>query len=68
MSFFDELQSATAAERQALYATPVIREALAGQVSLEGYRAFLTQAFNPLTLNLAALVLGMIALRGRPHA
>jgi len=45
MSFFDELQSATAAERQALYATPVIREALAGQVSLEGYRAFLTQAY-----------------------
>ncbi len=30
--------------------------------------ALLTQAFNPLTLNLAALVLGMIALRGRPHA
>jgi thiaminase len=46
MSFFDELQSATAAERQALYATPVIREALAGQVSLEGYRAFLTQAYS----------------------
>lgn len=45
MSFFDELQSATAAQRQALYATPVIRDALAGQVSLEGYRAFLTQAY-----------------------
>ena len=45
MSFFDELQNATVAERQALYATPVIRDALAGQVSLEGYRAFLTQAY-----------------------
>ncbi len=45
MSFFDELQQATARERQALFATPVIRDALAGQVSLEAYRAFLTQAY-----------------------
>ncbi|TWE02082.1 heme oxygenase-like protein [Pseudomonas sp. AG1028] len=45
MTFFDELQNTTAAERQALFATPVIRDALAGQVSLEGYRAFLTQAY-----------------------
>lgn len=28
--------------------------------------ALLTQAFNPLTLNLAGLVLGVIALRGQP--
>jgi len=45
MSFFDELQDATARERAALFATPVIRDALAGQVSLLAYRAFLTQAY-----------------------
>ncbi|MDA8484012.1 MULTISPECIES: iron-containing redox enzyme family protein [Pseudomonas] len=46
MSFFDQLQAATAREREALFSVPVIREALAGQVSLEGYRAFLGQAYH----------------------
>lgn len=46
MSFFDQLQAATASEREALFSLPVIREALAGQVSLEGYRAFLGQAYH----------------------
>ncbi|MNF79734.1 hypothetical protein D3C84_619580 [compost metagenome] len=46
MNFFDQLQAATARERQALFSVPVIREALAGQVSLEGYRAFLGQAYH----------------------
>ncbi|MDH4568099.1 iron-containing redox enzyme family protein [Pseudomonas sp. BN414] len=46
MSFFNQLQAATAAERDALFSVPVIREALAGQVSLEGYRAFLGQAYH----------------------
>lgn len=45
MNFFDELQAATAHERQALFSVPVIREALAGEVSLDSYRAFLTQAY-----------------------
>ncbi|MEN0108924.1 MAG: biliverdin-producing heme oxygenase, partial [Pseudomonas sp.] len=45
MSFFDQLQAATAQERQALFTVPVIREALAGEVSLESYRAFLTEAY-----------------------
>jgi len=45
MNFFDELQAATAQERQTLFSLPVIREALAGDVSLESYRAFLTQAY-----------------------
>ena len=45
MNFFDELQAATASERDALFSVPVIREALAGQVSLESYRAFLVQAY-----------------------
>lgn len=46
MSFFDTLQSATHTERQALFAVPVIRDALGGTVSLEGYIAFLTQAYH----------------------
>lgn len=45
MSFFDTLQEATQHERQALFNVPIIRQALAGQVSLESYRAFLTQAY-----------------------
>ncbi len=45
MNFFDQLQAATAQERQALFSVPVIREALAGDVSLDNYRAFLTQAY-----------------------
>ncbi|MBO3277682.1 TenA family transcriptional regulator [Pseudomonas schmalbachii] len=46
MPFFDTLQTATASEREALFGVPVIREALAGVVSLEGYVAFLTQAYH----------------------
>lgn len=46
MPFFDTLQLHTAQERQALFAVPVIREALAGQVSLDSYIAFLTQAYH----------------------
>ena len=45
MKFFDQLQEATREDREALYAVPVIREALSGQVGLEGYVAFLTQAY-----------------------
>lgn len=46
MSFFDTLQLQTRHERQALFAVPVIREALAGQVSRGSYIAFLTQAYH----------------------
>ncbi|WP_260957731.1 TenA family transcriptional regulator [Pseudomonas citri] len=45
MSFFDTLQEATQQERQALFNLPIIRDALAGQVSLTSYRGFLTQAY-----------------------
>lgn len=45
MSFFNTLQEATQRERQELFSLPIIRQALAGQVSLESYRAFLTQAY-----------------------
>ncbi len=46
MNFFDTLQSATSQERQALFSVPVIRDALNGVVSLEGYTAFLAQAYH----------------------
>ncbi|WP_077045615.1 TenA family transcriptional regulator [Pseudomonas sp. KK4] len=45
MSFFDQLQEATQQERIELFNLPIIADALAGKVSLESYRAFLTQAY-----------------------
>ncbi|WP_122572767.1 TenA family transcriptional regulator [Pseudomonas viridiflava] len=45
MSFFQTLQDATQQERETLFNLPVIRQALKGQVSLESYRAFLSQAY-----------------------
>lgn len=46
MSFFAELQAATAAERGQLLAAPIIADALAGRATRAQYRAFLTQAFH----------------------
>lgn len=46
MSFFDRLQAAVSQERQALFAVPVIQDALRGEVSLAGYVGFLTQAYH----------------------
>lgn len=44
--FFDELQRRTAAEREALFAIPVIQDCLAGRVTREQYLEFLTQAYH----------------------
>lgn len=46
MAFYDELQQATAAERNALLSVPIIGKALQGQVTLDQYIAFLTQAYH----------------------
>jgi len=46
MSFFQELQSATHADRQALVSVPIVQACLSGQVSLPSYIAFLTQAYH----------------------
>jgi len=46
MTFYEELQQATAAERGALLSAPIIGKALQGQVTLEQYIAFLTQAYH----------------------
>ena len=45
MSFFDTLQEATHQERHELFNLPIILDALEGRVSLQSYRAFLTQAY-----------------------
>src|SRR5688572_1424055 len=46
MSFYEELQSRVAEDRETLLAIPVIRSSLAGRVTLEQYLAFLGQAYH----------------------
>jgi thiaminase len=46
MSFYEELQQATTAERNALLSVPIIGRALQGKVTLDEYLAFLTQAYH----------------------
>ncbi|WP_343682832.1 iron-containing redox enzyme family protein [Acinetobacter baylyi] len=46
MSFFQQLQQATAQERQKLFATSLIDDALNSRLSLEQYCAFLSQAYH----------------------
>ena len=46
MTFFRQLQDQTTAERDYLLAAPVIRQAMAGDVTRESYVAFLTQAYH----------------------
>ena len=46
MTFYEELQAATERERADLLATPIIRAALAGEVALPAYVAFLTEAYH----------------------
>jgi len=46
MSFYDELVIATESERNELLSIPFIQMGAAGQLSLESYIAFLTQAYH----------------------
>jgi pyrroloquinoline quinone (PQQ) biosynthesis protein C len=46
MTFFNELQSATEAAREHLLAAPLIHQAVAGEVNVELYVAFLCQAYH----------------------
>jgi pyrroloquinoline quinone (PQQ) biosynthesis protein C len=46
MAFFDDLTAATAEERQALYAVPLIQDGARGRISRETYIAYLTQAYH----------------------
>ncbi len=46
MSFYEELTAATTAERNHLLSSPIVADCLQGRVQLEGYLAFLSQAFH----------------------
>jgi len=46
MSFSEQLQADTARERAALVAAPIIQGTMRGEVSVESYRAFLTEAYH----------------------
>jgi thiaminase len=46
MTFSAELRAATAAEREQLLSAPIITDCLAGRVSRDSYRAFLTEAYH----------------------
>jgi pyrroloquinoline quinone (PQQ) biosynthesis protein C len=46
MTFYDQLVQATESERQVLYSVPQLTNALRGNISLETYRAYLTQAYH----------------------
>jgi long-chain acyl-CoA synthetase len=46
MNFFAQLQAATAAEREYLLVTPLIKDCIAGQVSRPLYAAYLCQAYH----------------------
>ncbi len=46
MSFYKQLQQATQAEQVDLQSIPIIRKAMLGQVTLNQYIAFLTQAYH----------------------
>lgn len=46
MSFYDRLVRETAAEREALYKVPLIRDAAAGKITRDTYIAYLTQAYH----------------------
>lgn len=46
MEFFQQLQAATEAEREAFLGIPVIQQTMNGVVSLDTYRAFLGEAYH----------------------
>ena len=46
IAFFDRLQEETQQERQELFSLPIIQRALQGEINLEQYIAFLSQAFH----------------------
>ncbi len=46
MNFFEKLQNETAQERQYLLSSPIIRRCMTGEITLDDYVAFLTQAYH----------------------
>jgi len=46
MPFFEQLKSSTESERIGLYSAPIINKALSGDITLDDYIAFLTEAYH----------------------
>lgn len=46
MNFFNKLQNETAAQREHFFNAPIIQQCLSGQVTLDEYVAFLTEAYH----------------------
>ncbi len=46
MSFFQRLQNETASQREQFFSAPIIQQCLCGQVTLDDYVAFLTEAYH----------------------
>ena len=46
MNFFDQLQRETESERQQLLSVPLIQRGAQGEITLEEYVGFLTQAYH----------------------
>lgn len=46
MNFFERLQNETASERNYLLSSPIIHRCMSGDISLDDYIAFLTQAYH----------------------
>lgn len=46
MPFFEQLKSSTESERIGLYSAPIIDKALSGDITLDDYIAFLTEAYH----------------------
>ena len=46
MTFFSQLQTETRNQRQDFLSTPVLQDGIAGNISLETYISFLTQAYH----------------------
>lgn len=46
MTFYERLQAETQADREALYHIPFLQRGVAGELSLQDYIGFLSQAFH----------------------
>ena len=65
MSFYARLLAETAAERDALIATPIIQDCLRGEVALESYLAFLGEAYHHVRHTVPLMQACMSALQDR---
>jgi hypothetical protein len=65
MGFHDRLVAETKADQEALFAAPFVRSALSGHLDLEGYLAFLGQAYHHVRHTVPLMMATGAALPGR---